>query len=131
MSETKVPTFGMIAWVDLTVPNAEETKSFYENVIGWKAEPVSMGDYNDFNMTSPETGDPVTGVCHAKGINEDLPPSWLVYITVADLADSVSKVEASGGKLIKPVTSMGDYGSFAVIEDPAGAVCALYEQKNN
>jgi predicted enzyme related to lactoylglutathione lyase len=131
MSDKKNPTFGMIAWVDLTVPNAEETKNFYEDVIGWKAEPVSMGDYNDFNMTSPETGEPVTGVCHARGVNEDLPPNCLVYITVADLADSVSKVETNGGKLIKPFTSMGEYGSYAVIEDPAGAVCALFEQKNN
>lgn len=130
MSDTKNPTFGMIAWVDLTVPNAEETKNFYEDVIGWKAEPVSMGDYNDFNMTSPETGEPVTGVCHAKGVNEDLPANWLVYITVTNLAESVSKVKTNGGKLIKPITSMGEYGSYAVIEDPAGAVCALFEQKS-
>ncbi len=130
MSDTKVPSFGVIAWVDLTVPNAEETKNFYEDVIGWKAEPVSMGEYNDFNMTSPETGDPMTGVCHAKGLNKDLPPNWMVYITVTNLSESLSKVEARGGRVIKPVTSMGEYGSYAVIEDPAGAVCALYEQKN-
>jgi predicted enzyme related to lactoylglutathione lyase len=130
MSDKKEPTFGMFAWFDLTVPNAEETKNFYEEVVGWKAEPVSMGEYDDFNMTSPETGDSVTGVCHAKGVNEGLPPVWIVYITVKNLEESVARVGAKGGKIIKPVTSMGEYGSIAIIEDPAGAVCALYEQKN-
>lgn len=131
MSDLINKDFGAIAWVDLTVPNAEETKIFYEEIIGWKPEPVSMGDYDDFNMTSPLTGDPVTGICHAKGVNEELPPQWLVYITVANIEESVSKVEQMGGRIIKMPTSMGDFGKFSVIQDPAGAVCALYEQKNS
>ena len=53
--EEKLET-GSIIWTDLTVPNAEKVKNFYGSVIGWKSEPVSMGEYNDFSMNSPDTG---------------------------------------------------------------------------
>ncbi len=88
--EEKLET-GSIIWTDLTVPNAEEVKDFYSNVIGWKPEPVVMGGYNDYSMNSPETGRTIAGVCHSKGINADLPPQWLIYFTVKDVDESVKK----------------------------------------
>ena len=47
---------GLIGWFDLTVPNAGKVKDFYAKVVGWKPEPVSMGDYDDYNMNQPLTG---------------------------------------------------------------------------
>ena len=32
-----------------------------------------MGDYDDFNMTVAASGEPVCGICHARGGNGDLP----------------------------------------------------------
>lgn len=43
---------GEIGWIDLTVAPAEAVADFYRAVVGWRKEPTSMGDYNDFNMTS-------------------------------------------------------------------------------
>ncbi len=43
-------TIGGIGWRDLTCENAEGLRDFYEDVVGWQSSPVSMGDYNDFNM---------------------------------------------------------------------------------
>jgi hypothetical protein len=78
-------------------------------------------------MHPPGEPQPVAGICHARGQNADLPPVWMVYITVADLDQSISRVHKLGGKLRRPVESMGNMGRFCVIEDPAGAVCALFE----
>ena len=74
---------GTITWFDLTVPNAKEIKEFYSKVVGWKSEPVSMGDYNDFNMNLPAGDETVTGICHARGGNADIPAQWMIYITFA------------------------------------------------
>jgi hypothetical protein len=41
---------GAIAWVDLTVPDAEAIRDFYSQVVAWKSEGVDMGGYKDFNM---------------------------------------------------------------------------------
>ncbi len=117
---------GYITWADLTVKNAETIKEFYSEVTGWKPEPVNMGDYSDFNMNSPSTGDTITGICHAKGSNENFPPQWLIYITVEDVDESVEKCINLGGEVVIEARDMGGYGRMAVIKDPAGAVSALY-----
>jgi predicted enzyme related to lactoylglutathione lyase len=116
---------GTLGWLDLTVANASEVRDFYASVVGWTPQPVSMGDYDDFNMCMD--GSPVAGVCHARGSNQGLPSVWMAYWVVADLAAALAHVETKGGKIVRPAKSMGAMGSFAVIADPAGAVCALFQ----
>jgi predicted enzyme related to lactoylglutathione lyase len=119
---------GAIGWIDLTVLNAKQVRDFYSGVIGWKPEEVPMGDYSDYNMTSPESGTPSAGICHKRGVNANLPSQWMAYFIVADMKESLTKVSKLGGKIIIEPKTMGEHGSIAVIEDPAGAVCALFEQ---
>jgi uncharacterized protein len=118
---------GHIGWIDLTVADASALRDFYQTVTGWEPAPVEMGGYQDFCMHPPGEPQPVAGICNARGQNADLPPVWMVYITVADLDESVRQCERLGGKLRRAVESMGNMGRFCVIEDPAGAVCALFE----
>jgi len=120
------PEIGSITWFDLTVPNAGEIKSFYNKVVGWKSEPVDMGSYNDFNMQAPESGETKTGICHNRGGNADLPAQWLIYITVKNVDESAKLCKKNGGKVLVKPREMSEYGRYCVIEDPAGAVCALY-----
>lgn len=128
MEEQPKFKIGSITWTDLTIPNAEELKEFYHEVVGWSPEPISMGDYNDYNMNKPEDDETVAGICHTKGINASMPPQWLIYITVKNLDESIKKCEENGGKLLTEPRSMASYGRFCVIQDPAGAVSALFEQ---
>jgi len=127
MSEKQKPEIGSITWCDLTVPNAEEIKDFYEKVVGWIPDPVSMGDYNDFSMIAPESGKVAAGVCHSRGGNAKLPPQWLLYIAVKDVDESAKQCERLGGKIILEPKNMSGYGRYCVIQDPAGAVCALFK----
>lgn len=128
--QTQPPAFGTAGWMDLTVPNADEVRAFYERVLGWKSHPLDMGGYSDFVMMPPSTppgGDkPVGGVCHARGSNADLPPVWMVYFLVEDIDASLREVGALGGQTLTPVKSMGP-SRYCVIRDPGGAVCALYQ----
>ena len=72
-------------------------------------------------MTPAAAAEPVSGICHARGNNADLPPVWLIYITVADLDESIRRCLARVGKLRRPTRKLGA-GRFCSIEDPAGAV---------
>ncbi|BDQ03017.1 VOC family protein [Ignavibacterium sp.] len=121
------PEIGSITWCDLTVPNAEEVKTFYEKVIGWKADPVSMGDYDDYSMIAPESNKIAAGICNAKGINAKLPPQWLIYITVENVDTSAQTCLELGGRVLVEPKTILNYGRFCVIQDPAGAVCALFK----
>ena len=118
-------SIGSVGWIDLTVTNAEEVKGFYAEVIGWKPEGLSMGDYEDFNMTVE--GEPKAGICHKKGPNAHIPSQWMIYINIADMTKSTQAVQKLGGKLLSDVKNIPGYGKFCIIEDPAGAVCTLYE----
>ena len=125
MSETG--GIGSIGWADLTVKNAPQICDFYRRVVGWKVSEQDMGGYSDYCLSPPGTNDPVAGVCHAHGANADLPPQWLLYITVADLDRSIQRCLQLGGEVVAgPKNCAGD-ARFCVIRDPAGAVCALYE----
>jgi len=85
-----------------------------------------MGGYSDDCTLPSGSPDPVAGICHAQGENADLPAQWLMYITVADVAGSLTRCESNGGKVIRPIRDMGG-AKMAVISDPAGAVCALFQ----
>ena len=122
MSATPEP--GTISWQDLTVDEAERVRDFYQAVVGWKPEALSMGAYSDFVMSAD--GVPVAGICHARAANGGLPPVWLVYITVEDLDHSLEECQRLGGTLVTAPRSYGG-GRYCVIKDPAGAFCALYQ----
>jgi predicted enzyme related to lactoylglutathione lyase len=115
---------GKIGWIDLTLEDAPRISDFYSEVVGWSTEELSMGDYADFVMKSGDEA--VAGVCHSRGENAKQPPGWMIYIMVEDLQRSVASCEALGGRVRVPVRTMGE-GSFAIIEDPAGSVCALFQ----
>ena len=123
MNDSK-PRIGAITWRDLTVENAKEVRDFYCEVVGWKATDHSMGEYADFNISEPESGDVIAGICHARGDNAGIPPQWLIYITVADVEASANRCMELGGAVLDGPRAMGSQ-RFCVISDPAGAVAAL------
>ncbi len=121
------PAPGSIGWIDLTVPDAARLAEFYGAVAGWRIQPMSMGEYDDYCMVPANAVTPVAGVCHARGGNAGLPPVWLIYITVTDLDQSLAEVVARGGEVVRPAVEMGGGARYAVIRDPAGIVSALYQ----
>ena len=81
MGEAKKQAIGSIGWRDLTVENADDLRDFYAAVVGWKTESVNMGGYNDYVMVDAN-GEHVSGVCHARGENAEIPPQWMMYVVV-------------------------------------------------
>ena len=127
MSDSKAPSHGTIEWIDLTVEGAEAVRNFYAQVVGWKPEAVQMDGYEDYSMIPPGGDQAVAGVCHARGVNSEIPPQWMVYITVEDLDTAMARCTTLGGEIVRPEGKAGPWGRFCVIRDPAGAVSALYE----
>ena len=119
---------GRISWLDLTVPDASATRDFYRQVVHWTVQDVEMEDtgepYSDYNMLG-EDGNPAAGVCHARGSNLGLPPVWMIYLPVGDLAESIRRVHEEGGKVIKARRGGDGEYAYAVVQDLVGACLAL------
>lgn len=121
-----VKQVGQIVWADLTIPNAEQAREFYLAVTGWQANAFRVADYDDYVITTPENGDTVAGICHARGENAGLPPQWLIYIKVSSLDASVEAARARGGEVLAGPKPFGG-ARFCVMKDPAGAAFAVIE----
>lgn len=119
---------GRISWLDLTVSDASATRDFYRQVVDWAVQDVEMEDgnerYADYKLFGDD-GSPAAGVYHARGVNLGIPPIWMIYLPVGDLAESIRRVREEGGEIIKTTReSDGEY-ACAVVQDPVGAYLAL------
>lgn len=126
MNGDRAGKLGKIGWIDCTVDNATGIRDFYKDVAGWTTSECAMGDYSDYFMAAPETGETVAGICHARGVNADLPPVWLIYVGVNNLDASLGRCTGLGGQIIAGPKTFGD-GRYAVIRDPAGSILGIYE----
>lgn len=130
MSETtgeSGKTFGKIGWVDLTVPNADGLRDFYAAVVGWQPTPLDMDGYADYCMGPEGATEPVAGVCHARGVNAEFPPFWIIYITVPDAEAAAEKAVELGGTVITQHTGPDGKAGTIIVRDPAGAYFGLYQ----
>ena len=119
---------GHIRWLDLTVADASAARDFYRHVVGWSAEVVEMeggGErYHDYDMLG-EDGHAAAGVRHARGSNVGLPSVWMLHLSVGDIAESLRRVEAEGGRIINAMQGKGGEYAHAAIRDPTGACLTL------
>jgi predicted enzyme related to lactoylglutathione lyase len=95
--------------------------------VGWEAADHDMGEYADYDINLPGTGDTVAGICHARGPNASIPPQWMIYIVVEDVEESARRCREAGGEVVDGPRMMGA-SAFCVIRDPAGAVAGLIQR---
>jgi predicted enzyme related to lactoylglutathione lyase len=119
---------GRIYWLDLTVSDASATRDFYRQAIEWSVQNVEMQDgtdrYADYDMLG-EDGNSAAGICHARGVNVGVPPVWMIYLPVGDLAESLRRVKEEDGKVIKVMQREDGECVYAVVQDPVGTYLAL------
>lgn len=71
-------------------------------------------------------GEGATGGLMQKSMPQ-APNAWLSYVLVASVADTVTKAEAHGGRVVVPRMDVPT-GACAVLADPNGAVIGVFEE---
>jgi len=112
---------GAPIWYELLSDDAEASKAFYEDVVGWKVHPPQPGD--DKGYRTIDTGSGFVG--GLMPLNESMraggaKPTWLFYIGVEDVDATAKKVEAAGGTILMAPFDIPDVGRVAMINDPQG-----------
>jgi len=121
-----MPKVGEFCWTELSTPDVQAAKDFYGQVFDWKFTEHPMGDkiYTMVRRNDKE----FAGIwAIAKNQQPPIEPRWVTYLLVESLEESLKKAAKHGAKLIQPLTQVGDYGLFAVIQDPTGADLALWQ----
>jgi uncharacterized protein len=112
---------GALAWNELASPDLDASKAFYSALFGWTVEQME-GMEMPYLIIKNQDGWMNGGIRPAQGPE---PSYWLNYIGTEEIDAGIAKVsELGGSKLMGPI-DIGS-GKIAIVQDPQGAVFALY-----
>jgi predicted enzyme related to lactoylglutathione lyase len=115
--------------VELHTPDLARAREFYSRLFDWKLE----------DLPAPDGGMPYTMINVGEGTGGGMltipdpavPPHWLAYVGVEDIAASTLKARELGASVLQDVMPIADYGWLSVIRDPTGAVIAMWQPKTS
>ena len=124
--ETKA---GAWNWFELYVKNPKDSSDFYRDALGLEVGPETNSNRkSEFVLSS--AGQARGGIAPLPE-GEDVKPSWLGVIRVADLDKTLAKVAGLGGEVLVAPHS-AEFGSrFAIIMDPTGGTVGLVQYVEN
>jgi predicted enzyme related to lactoylglutathione lyase len=114
-------TIDTVQWFEMTGPDAPRLQSFYAETFGWKVRTEDSG----YGMVAAAEGSIGGGI----GPTRDGAPAHVtVYVGTDDVAASLARAERHGGKVVMPLTDLGDV-EIGLFADPAGNVVGLARDK--
>jgi predicted enzyme related to lactoylglutathione lyase len=109
--------------VELHTDDAGKALAFYKKVFGWSSKELKFGE-SVYNELAREGGKGAGGIT---GKSMPSPNAWLSYVVVDDVDASAKRAALLKGKVLAPPADIPNIGRFAVIQDPTGAVLALFK----
>ncbi|MDB5641050.1 MAG: 27 kDa antigen Cfp30B [Hyphomicrobiales bacterium] len=113
---------GTPIWYELLSNDAAESKSFYDDVIGWNISATSDAPGMDYRMIATGDGSfiggmmPLTDAMRSNGAK----PTWLFYVSVEDVDATVKLIAEKGGSIHLPPFDIPGAGRAAMVADPQG-----------
>ncbi|MEM8812625.1 MAG: VOC family protein [Pseudomonadota bacterium] len=111
-----------VGWFDIYVDDLDRAVGFYESVLNCKLEAIGdpTGETRMISfpaeMSAYGAGGALSKSPHASpGIG-----GTVVYFSAEDCAVEEARVEAAGGKVIRPKFSIGDFGWVTLCRDTEG-----------
>jgi predicted enzyme related to lactoylglutathione lyase len=115
--------------VELHTPDLAQAREFYSRLFDWKLEDIpAPGGGMPYTMINVGEG---TGGGMLTTPDPAVPPHWLAYVGVEDIAAYTLKARELGASVLQDVMQIADYGWLSVIRDPTGAVIAMWQPKTN
>jgi uncharacterized protein len=113
---------GKICYLEIPATTPEASADFYRSIFGW-----TVRERGDGALAFDDSG----GVSGTWVQESDRTPDerTRTYIMVDRITDTLERIEAQGGRILKPRTAIGTgMGAFAMFADPAGNEFGLYEE---
>ena len=123
---------GTFCWVDLATTDPAAAKRFYGALFGWTPVDVPTGDGGTYTMLRL-VGDDVAALSEldAGRREQGVPPHWFHYVSVADADATAAQSRALRGTVHGEPFDVLDSGRMAIVEDPTGAVLALWQPRRH
>ncbi len=119
-----------INWFEIPAKNFERAKSFYETLLSVEIHEMPHPSYKYGIFPADIENGQVGGALVEGEAYEPSSKGSLIYFNGGnDLSVPLSKVEAAGGKILLPKTSIGGNGFMAQFADTEGNKIALHSMK--
>jgi predicted enzyme related to lactoylglutathione lyase len=120
------PEFGEWSWFQLFTRDAGKASAFYKAVGGYELKISTINDHVDSVLLTSQ--DQFRAAVRMIPANfPDLKPTWLPFIRVQSVKDSVALTSQLGGKVLLAPSHELFEGKVAVIADPTGGAIGLLE----
>jgi uncharacterized protein len=115
---------GAPCWIDLFTTDPDQSRAFYTELFGWKAEEPNADFGGYWNFVKDD-------VLVAGGMRNDgssgQPDSWSVYLSSTNAQATIETAAAQGSQVIVPAMPVADLGTMGVITDPGHATIGLWQ----
>ncbi len=123
-----------INWFEIYTSDFNRAKKFYTEVFKCELTDLPMSSDNHPQMEyatfpSDEKGFGASGALAKIDMAKPGIGGTLVYFATEEINVELGRVEAAGGKIIRPKQDIGDYGFIALIEDTEGNMIGLHSMK--
>ena len=115
-------------WVELGTSDAAGARTFYADLLGFSTDEVDLGTSSTYTLLTMEE----KNIAGLYTLNEDqkqqgISPHWLSYVLVEDVDASARRAKELGGTLSMGPFDVPNVGRMAMLQDPTGAVFALFQ----
>jgi len=119
---------GTFCWAELSAREPSGAKKFYKEIFAWNFDDNPIPGGGVYTMCKARNRD-VCALYEQPGeqISRGVPPHWMLYVSVANVDASTKRATDLGGKVHAPPFDVMDIGRMSVIEDPSGAIFALWQ----
>jgi predicted enzyme related to lactoylglutathione lyase len=109
-------------WYELMTRDMDAAAQFYGAVVGWTAGQSGQPG-QEYRMWSIG-GQTVGGLMAIPGGASEggMQPTWVGYLNVEDVDESVSGLVSAGGAVCMPANDVPGVGRMAMVSDPQGAM---------
>lgn len=128
MPQIKKYPANTFCYPELATTDTAGAKKFYAALFGWDMKSEEIGPDMVYTMGT-QKGKNVSGMWE---INDEMkkmgiPTHWLQYVSVDSVADMTKKAVGLGAKVMREPMDVMDIGKMSVLQDPTGAVFALWQ----
>ncbi len=121
---------GTFCWAELATSDAAGAKEFYTGLLDWQAHDDALPSGGTYTMFTHQDGFvAATYELTAEMKEMGVPTHWLLYVSVDDARAAAARAAELGGTIVKDAFDVHEIGSMAVLQDPTGAIFAVWQPK--
>jgi predicted enzyme related to lactoylglutathione lyase len=118
--------------LELATPDAEASKNFYSELLGWTWTDMPMSESMVYTML--QKGDRFVGAMfqiQQDMLAQGMYPHWVCYISTDDVDAATARVRDAGGNVINEPFDVFTAGRMSVVADPAGATFGIWQAREH